>query len=330
MRVAVAAMAVVVLAGRLASAAPGDPFGGDDAGCYPPSTDAATCQAAVAKALAKATLCLAKCSMKRAAGKLPDTAAESMCEDGDPLKSCRAKYDKATGPASKIDALCPVGLDAAYRVTLYATTRAEFDARTDRIYSCSASPPLACRATLDALGVVWADGPALPGIADPVTVTFPLNGITYQHASSGSPDSGAIMDCRLALALHRMADELHAHGISEVRHFDIYNYRCADPSEFPPDCTPLSPHATGLSIDLGELRGAGGAVYNVLEDWVGNIAIDDPCVGTPATDEDRVLHELVCAWHADSVFDIILTPNYTAAYDNHVHVEVSPGAHFLD
>jgi hypothetical protein len=329
MRLAVLAMAVVVLACRLAWAAPGDPFGGDDAGCYPASTDAATCQAALAKALAKATLCLAKCSMKRAAGKLPDTAAESMCEDGDPLKSCRAKYDKATGPASKIDALCPVALDATYRATLFATTRAEFDARTDRVYSCSPSPPLACRATLDALGVVWSHGPELEGIADPVTVAFPLNGITY-YQSSGQLDPDAPMDCRLALALHRMADELHARGISEVHHLGIYNYRCADPSQVPPDCTTLSPHATGLSIDLGELRGAGGAVYTVLEDWVGALAIEDPCVGTPATDDDRVLHEIVCAWHADHVFDVILTPNYNAAHENHFHLEVNPGAHVLD
>jgi hypothetical protein len=327
MRLAVPAMAVVVLAGRLVWAAPGDPFGGDDAGCYPPSTDAATCQAAVAKALAKATLCLAKCSMKRAAGKLPDTAAESMCEDGDPLKSCRAKYDKATGPASKIDALCPVGLDAAYRATLYATTRAEFDARTDRIYSCSASPPLACRATLDALGITWSPGPAIEGIADPVTVTFPLNGITYYN-SSGQLDPDAPMDCRLALALHRMADDLHARGISEVQHYGIYDYRCIAGTGTLPDCT-LSAHAYALAIDIGEFRGAGGAVYNVLEDWVGDPSIEDPCVGTPATDEDRVLHELVCAWHADHVFDLILTPNYSASYDNHFHLEVSPGSHFL-
>jgi len=136
MRVTRLGCVVVLLVAQSAWAAPGDPFGGDVAGCYPADRDAAKCEAAVTKAVGKAILCLALCHVKRADGKL-DAAGETACIDGDPTKSCRARYDKVVGTASKIGPLCPPAMDAAYRAGLFATTRAEVNARNDRGYPCA-------------------------------------------------------------------------------------------------------------------------------------------------------------------------------------------------
>src|SRR5437870_13378321 len=100
-RPVLALLLVTLLSTGASVAAPGDPFGGDDGGCFPLNKDAAKCQHVVAKKASKALVCILGCHVKRANGKLADDTAEDACESTDPLKSCKAKYDKATGPSSK-------------------------------------------------------------------------------------------------------------------------------------------------------------------------------------------------------------------------------------
>jgi hypothetical protein len=178
-----------------------------------------------------------------------------------------------------------------------------------------------CREMLGLLGIDWSDGPALQGIADPVTVTFPLNGIDYYFAGSTNPTASAAMDCQLALALHRMADDLPPNGITAVEYFGIYAYRVIAGSNT------LSQHAKGLAIDVAAFRGTAGAVYDVESDW--EIDGGSTCPPATAPEANRILHELVCGWHADAVFDVILTPNYNASQRNHFSLDLQPGSHFI-
>jgi hypothetical protein len=56
---------------------------------------------------------------------------------------------------------------------------------------------------------------------------------------------------------------------------------------------------------------------------------DDTCTAATSNMKDAFLHELACALYDDSVFAIILTPNYNADHRNHFHVDLTDGSHFL-
>src|SRR5581483_5313927 len=75
--------------------------------------------------------------VKRADGKLADDTAEDACESGSG-KSCKAKYDAATGPSSKIDALCPPCLSAATRASVFTSIEGSLDTDTNAAIYCDA------------------------------------------------------------------------------------------------------------------------------------------------------------------------------------------------
>src|SRR5437870_13333730 len=97
-RPVLALMLATSLCAGASLAAPGDPFGGDEPGCFPLNKNAAKCQHTVAKAASKALVCILGCYLKRADGKLADDAAEDACESTDPAKSRTAKSDGMAGP----------------------------------------------------------------------------------------------------------------------------------------------------------------------------------------------------------------------------------------
>src|SRR5690348_5641387 len=71
------------------------PWGGDDDGFIPQTKAVANCENALAKALAKAVVCVAKCHQSRASGKIADESAEEACEtDVANAASCKSKYNK--------------------------------------------------------------------------------------------------------------------------------------------------------------------------------------------------------------------------------------------
>src|SRR5438034_5193668 len=140
-RPVLALMLATSLCAGASLAAPGDPFGGDEPGCFPLNKNAAKCQHAVAKAASKALVCILGCHIKRANGKLVDDTAEDACESTDAAKSCKAKYDKATGPNSKVNALCPPCLDATARATVFATIESQLDNGTNAAVYCAPGTP---------------------------------------------------------------------------------------------------------------------------------------------------------------------------------------------
>jgi hypothetical protein len=115
-------------------------LGGDDAGFVPPDQDTLKCEQKAAKNLRKLRRCIGKCHSRAAAaafaGKVFD---EEACEETDPKKSCRAKYDKA---AVKLAATgtCPGCLDAAHQATLADQLEPDLDGSNGQIY-CAGSTP---------------------------------------------------------------------------------------------------------------------------------------------------------------------------------------------
>jgi hypothetical protein len=136
-RIVLALVLAVSLSVGVSHATPGGPLGGDESGCYPLDKDTKKCQDAVAKAAAKALGCIMTCHAKRASGKFADDTAEEACESTDPVKSCKAKYDKATGPTSKINALCPPCLPPAARDGVFATIESTLDNATNAAIYCA-------------------------------------------------------------------------------------------------------------------------------------------------------------------------------------------------
>jgi hypothetical protein len=87
------ALVAGALAGRMAMAQ-AIPWGGADEGYIPRSAQTLECENALTKTLGKALLCIAKCHQARAAGRLPDQAAEDNCESNvSNQASCKAKFN---------------------------------------------------------------------------------------------------------------------------------------------------------------------------------------------------------------------------------------------
>jgi hypothetical protein len=61
----------------------------------------------------------------------------------------------------------------------------------------------------------------------------------------------------------------------------------------------------------------------VFDDW-------EDGVDMPVTFEGQWLKDLTDQRHEQGIFNIILTPEYNAAHDDHFHVDLTPGSDFYE
>src|SRR5262249_3928387 len=106
--------------------------------------------------------------------------------------------------------------------------------RSDATLHVLPAPAGDCLAQLTAPGVTYKTGPANQGVKTPVTVTPPINGVSFTASGAAAPRTSWFMDCDLALSLWRFTDELEKRGIVAVTDDGIYNYRCIDQTVSPP------------------------------------------------------------------------------------------------
>lgn len=191
-----------------------------------------------------------------------------------------------------------------------------------------ADPAVAdCKSWLDLYRLDYTVGPAREGVADPITVTLPLNGVAYRYSGNTTQRTTLFGDCTLMKSLAEAAPIVRAHGVTEIVDIGIYNYRCIDQTKTPPNCS-MSQHAYAKAIDLAAFVTGDGASYSVLNDWV----IDGSgatCEAATEGDKDTFLHQLICELKADDVWNIVLTPNYNDAHRNHFHVDLTAGSDFI-
>ncbi len=215
-------------------------------------------------------------------------------------------------------------------VTLTATA---FDADGIELLSASVDitiddPAVAdCHGWLDLYRVDYAVGPDKPGVADPITVTLPLNGVAYRYSGNTSQRETLFGDCSLMKSLAEAAPIVRAHGVQELIDIGIYNYRCIDQTKTPPNCS-MSQHAYAKAIDIAQLV-TPDASYSVLDDWVID-PDDDTCMATTESDKDAWLHQVICELKRAGVWNIVLTPNYNADHRNHFHVDLTDDADFIE
>jgi hypothetical protein len=263
-------------------------------------------------------------------GELGAAIAVEVAVTGAPARVELRRGDLAIGALDAAGRATVTLIDAG-AVTLTATA---YDAAGAELASAAVAVTVVeptvtdCHEWLDLYGLSYEAGPAQLGVADPVTVTLPLNGVAYRYVSNRAPRTTLFMDCQLARSLARAAPILRARGVVEVADIGVYNYRCIGGGQ-PPCEGGMSQHAYALGIDLAGFTDGDGVFSSVNDDWVIDGSGEKTCTAPTEPGKDTFLHELICALKAAGVWNIVLTPNYNAAHRNHFHVDLTPGSNFL-
>jgi hypothetical protein len=192
--------------------------------------------------------------------------------------------------------------------------------KASRLASLSTSQCLAELARRKLSGVTRFKG-AKAGVAAPVRLTGPLNGVRFLTPGAKSPYG--VLDCRLAVSLAELAQVLSRHGVIEVRVDNMYRPRAHLPGKRKP-----SQHSYGLAIDLTRFKLADGSELIIERDFEG--AIGEPVCGAGARTElskaAAQLRDLICDVARSELFHHILTPNHDAAHRDHFHLDIARGA----
>ena len=111
------------------------PLGDDDAGFAPPDLPTFKCEAVVGKNLGKLRRCLVTCHTKYAkAAMAGGSFDEEACEQSDPIRSCRARFNRTRDKTAPI---CPPCLDAAAQDALAGQVEGDVDGTNDTFYCAS-------------------------------------------------------------------------------------------------------------------------------------------------------------------------------------------------
>ena len=85
----------------------------------------------------------------------------------------------------------------------------------------------------------------------------------------------------------------------------------------------LSEHSYARAIDLHSFVLSDDTYISVIDHWEDGVA-------NPVTFEGQWLKDLTDQRYQQGIFNIILTPEYNAAHDNHFHVDIKPGGDFYE
>lgn len=162
----------------------------------------------------------------------------------------------------------------------------------------------ACLTELRSAGVPFQVAAEKRGVATPIAIEGPIGGVRYWTGGGGP----MLSDCRLALALAKVAPELRGLGISAIRFSGAYSYRMAKVGR-------LSLHAYGLALDVHELT-ADGKSYVVARDFVKGLP-------NGCATEAPILNRLACRLAQLRLFQELLTPDSNADHRDHIHFAIA-------
>jgi hypothetical protein len=155
------------------------------------------------------------------------------------------------------------------------------------------------------------------GLVTPVIVTGPVNGLRLAPMWGTRP---ALMDCRFALLLHRIAPVARSVGVAELRYSAFYSYRNVAGTRR------LSRHGNGLAADIFAVRGGDGQRISVLKHWVRARGGPGDCVAGVTDPRGRLLRRFACALEYSGLLFQVLTPDSNRAHRNHFHLSaLRPG-----
>jgi len=101
-----------------------------------------------------------------------------------------------------------------------------------------------------------------------------------------------------------------------VRHLGTYNCRVISGTDT------LSQHGMGDAIDLWGFDFEDSSLITLEDHW-------EHDTETPGTEEATWLYDTSYGWYDAKTWNVILTPNYNLAHDNHFHVDLKPGSDFI-
>lgn len=269
-------------------------------------------------------------------GGMCSLACASSCPDeaGYPVTGCVDDSEipaGAVGEAGSCFARCDFALYGEGCRTGYGCRlagRPEAD-QTD-IYAClpgdETSDLGSCREDLAARGIGFtpvimeddhpSDVPSLTcHLEDPVWLLTPVAGVDLRYYDAEEPD-WVTVDCETAHAIADSAEDVGPLGVAEIVHVGAYNCRTISGT------TTLSQHGLGRALDINGFIFDDGTYITVLDHW-------EDGDSTPESWEGQFLYEAVHRWYDDWIWNIILTPEYNDAHDNHFHVDLTEGSHTL-
>lgn len=162
----------------------------------------------------------------------------------------------------------------------------------------------ACLGELHSAGVPFQVVAEKRGVSTPIAIEGPIGGVRYWTIGAGP----MVSDCRLALALAKVAPELRGLGISAMRFSGAYSYRMAKVGR-------LSLHAYGLALDVHEVT-ADGKSFVVAKDFAKGLP-NGCAAGAP------LLNRLACRFVQLRLFQELLTPDSNADHRDHLHIAIA-------
>ena len=151
-----------------------------------------------------------------------------------------------------------------------------------------------------------ADAVWLLGTAGPVQL----------HDVDGFPTPRVLTSCEAALALAETGIDVASHGVSAIRHWGSYSCRTITGT------ATLSQHGYADAFDITGFELSDGSVVTLLDHW-------EHDTQQPSTSAGVLLFDASQRWYEQRLWNVILTPNYNLAHDDHFHVDLTPGSHYL-
>jgi len=180
-----------------------------------------------------------------------------------------------------------------------------------------------------------------PLVRTPVLLDGPVAGVEIRPRWPRPEPVNEVMDCRLALALVRVAEIAARGGVERILYYSAYRPLGPPPERCPAGAAGAgcrrekrryeramskpSQHRRALAIDIGWFERADGTTIGVLDDYERRDG-QPPCRTEAKTEEGRFLRDLACALHDEKVFNVVLTPNANEAHHNHFHFDITPDA----
>jgi hypothetical protein len=152
-------------------------------------------------------------------------------------------------------------------------------------------------------------------VEDALYVLSPVYGVELQYVS-GEVTERVAAACDMAHALADTLDDVAERDVVAVQHYGTYVCRTIAGT------SSLSRHAYGDAIDFASFELDDGTTYTLIDDW-------EHDTYNPVTPGGIFLYDAAYRWYDNDFWNIILTPNYNAAHDNHFHVDLTPFADYI-
>ena len=122
--------------------------------------------------------------------------------------------------------------------------------------------------------------------------------------------------CEMLHSATDTIDDVAAHGVVALHHLGTYDCRTVAGT------STLSQHAHGRALDISGFEFADGTTWTLLDHW-------EHDTEAPTTEAGVWLKEAPYRWYDANYWNILLTPDYNVAHDDHFHVDLTPDGDFI-